>query len=308
MSSTSTIDNLSQSILSVMGELSDNVDEMSAQLVDVENQISDVCVEASQVLLRAKMFVHARESEAEQGLNRLSSAVERVQADAVAELASNIEDTSSSVRDLSNELIVAIESVREMSAAKRTELENHFDQLKQTKVQFEDAVSQSSETCTGIASVIEGYANQSLALVGEMESLSTEITRQVKEQLDAINEEAQQFIDAELIEHADQRIREITEAVQTLITVDLVKALQEGGSEFQTLVQDSLMEKFRQLLDELSAVVDEVIESLHAATSNSTAEREALSALIDQIEQLSGPLTNSLDTVRDIASAVGIDI
>lgn len=308
MSDTSTIVALSASVGAAINDLSDHVQEMSAQLGHIEQLVGSMGQETNQVLLRTKLFVQTKESEAEMLLQRLANTVERVPGEVISEVTTGLNDGLSRVASENEKLIAATHTMQEFMQVNLNSLDLFKTELQHSESEFAGAMKSIAafrETHSTRADAFEGETN---TVVEDVRSVGQQVANTLQSEIERLRSESTEFTNAEIIEHASGQLESLSTEMKQLLSSEFVQVLETGGVNIESFIQDTVMSQFKDLLGALSGLVDEVIQALHDATSNSSAEREALDALIKQIEEITGPLEGSLDTVRDIASAVGFDI
>ncbi|MEL6728880.1 MAG: hypothetical protein AAFP81_07250 [Pseudomonadota bacterium] len=308
MSDAANIVTLSNAIADEISELAEAAQDLTSQLNELENRVSSIKHDTHESVLRAKLHVQAKESESKTLLKRLSNAVERIQTEVVSESIAGLTTGLGRYQNENTDLISVVSASREHGSESTSVLQKCLTEVQTINTEFGAAILSVALHRNNLAGNFEEFDTTCTDLVQSMRDLGSELAESVKRETVELKDSASEFVQSDLVGQTSEKIEVLSDEIRQMLADDLPQRIEAAGGDFDAFVQDSVMAQFKKFLDALSEVVDEVIEALHTATSNSAGEREALDALIKQIEELTDPLLESFETVRGIGVAVGFDV
>lgn len=97
---------------------------------------------------------------------------------------------------------------------------------------------------------------------------------------------------------------QLSEGFPAMIEAEVTKAL----DEVQAKIQEQIQTLVREAMDKVCGALSDFSDKITEANEGSQLGRQILEPIFDQFQQLADPLVGALDSIKDAASTVGIDI
>ena len=311
--------------------------------VSQEQEMLDSIVQEANNVLARMDAVKTRFEQAGDTIERLNSALAQAR-ELVAATASNVEDTVNSTMDNIRDRLDACEGKHndffeqintwtqalgeaqsnfdQSAQATQTALENSksvaeqlLEKVQQTASDFQstaqDCVSDTTEHASNLA---QRFAAEAQPAMDEFDGFLDNLRQQAEtfvtdtgNQLESLQNQADNTMHEQLINPVSEHVGDAIEFLGNLGSQGVDGAIQAILAQGRETLEQGVNGAIDELLQAVGSGIDQVIESIHKAGDDNELMREALRPIFDVIEELIGPIEETMGNVNSIAAAVGYD-
>lgn len=135
-----------------------------------------------------------------------------------------------------------------------------------------------------------------------------EQTQQVVSEISNRQTAVDQHMDEDVYALVTQGYENYGQKINTLAASGVNDPLAMLSQSGQGIMNQGVNQVFDTALDEITNLIDTLIDELLSSRDRNSGEREALSGIVDGLQSLIEPLLSQIDAVKEIASTVGIDL
>lgn len=237
--------------------------------------------------------------------------------DAAGKLAKTLADkASASIDALEQDLGEAQTTVIAASETLKEAVSNCGELAKQCQHDTQTAAAEANEAVSqSLSQARERFTEETqTAMTGfenGMAQTKAAFSTAVHEGADVVGQQREAleiFLDKTLVEQHGEIARAFEEAAQLLGENNV----QQIWVEFRRAMKDKAEKEVKKLIDQLLELtlecIDEMEEELNESLRSSSAERQLLEPVFQQIERLKPPIEATIDNVKSICSTVGISV
>jgi ABC-type transporter Mla subunit MlaD len=307
-----------------------------------QEMLDSIVQEANNVLARMDA-VKTRFEQAGDTIERLNTALAQAR-ELVATTAGNVEDTVNSAMDNIRDRLEACsnkhseffeqintwtqslgeaqsnfdqsaQATQEALANSKSIAEQLLEKVQQTASDFQstaqDCVNDATEHVSNLA---DRYASEAQPAMDEFDDFLDNLRQEAESfvddagsQLENLQNEADNVMHEQLINPVSEHVGDAIEFLGNLGSQGIDGAIQAILAQGREALEQGVNSAIDELLQAVGSGIDQVIESIHKSGDDNELMREALRPIFDVIEELIGPIEETMGNVNSIAGAVGYE-